>query len=77
MDETAFTFRRWRRRFASEETVVAEQRAAGHAPDATADEVGVPKDNVGFEGRPMKAMKGNGNGTGDPFSSGFAGWGGG
>jgi hypothetical protein len=78
MDESAFTLRRWRERFKTDQRVVAEQLEDGHAPDATSDEVGVPHDNIGFEGRPMRSgPKGNGQGSGDPFSSGWAGWGGG
>lgn len=78
MDETAFTFRRWRARFKSDERILREQQAEGQTPDATSEQVGVPHENVGFTGRPMRSgPKGNGQGTGDPFSSGWAGWGGG
>ena len=69
-----FDARRWRRRFLSDDRVVAEQRAAGHAPDATVDEVGAPNAAVGFEGRPLGGMQGNGQGSDRPGGPGWAGW---
>jgi hypothetical protein len=45
------------------------------APDATVDEVGVPHENVGFDGHPIRCKVENGYGTGDPSSGGWAGWG--
>lgn len=61
-----FSRRRWRERFRSEEEVQADARAGGREPDATVDEVG-------------KAPKGgkvdNGQGSGEPSSPGWAGWG--
>jgi hypothetical protein len=55
---------------------VAEQRAERRAPNATLDDVSTPIDNVGFDGRPLRSKGGNGYGSGDPSSSGWAGWGG-
>ena len=66
---------RWRRRFMGETAVRAEQLADGRSPDATVDQVGVPGDDVGFDGRPIHSKPGNGYGTGDPSSPGWAGWG--
>jgi hypothetical protein len=66
---------RWRRRIMSEAAVRDEELADGRAPDATVDEVGVPGDDVGFDGRPIRSTVGNGYGTGDPSSPGWAGWG--
>ena len=45
----------------------ARDRAAGREPDATVDEVGKA---------PKVGAVGNGQGSGDPSSSGWAGWGG-
>ena len=45
----------------------ARDRAAGREPDATVDEVGKA---------PKVSTVGNGQGSGDPSSSGWAGWGG-
>jgi hypothetical protein len=59
----------------SEEAVRAQEIADGRVPDATIDEVGVPRDNVGFDGRPIRSMGENGYGSGDPSSPGWAGWG--
>jgi hypothetical protein len=75
VDETAFSLRRWFDRFKSEQRVVAEQRPGGRAPDATVDEVGAAADNVGFHGQPIRSRVGNGQGSGDPSSPGWAGWG--
>lgn len=75
MDPSAFTWRRWRRRFMSEQAVQDEERAEGRAPDATVDEVGAAGDNVGFDGEPIHSKVSNGYGTGDPSSPGWAGWG--
>lgn len=47
----------------------------GRAPDATVDDVGIPPDNVGFDGHPIHSRVENGYGTGDPSSGGWAGWG--
>jgi hypothetical protein len=66
---------RLRRRFMSERSVVAEELARGHAPDATVDEVGAARDNVGFDGRPLRSKSRSGYGTGDPSGPGWAGWG--
>jgi hypothetical protein len=66
---------RWRDRFKSDTRVAAEQRAAGRAPDATADEVGVARDNVGWSGRPLRSRGGNGPSTGSPASPDWPGWG--
>ncbi len=73
---------RWRRRFMSESAVRQEEIThgldpddGGQAPDATVDEVGVPHENVGFDGHPIRSKVENGYGTGDPSSGGWAGWG--
>lgn len=67
---------RWRHRFDSEAQVLADALAAGRAPDATVDEVGVPGEDVGFDGHtPLRSSTTNGYGTGDPSSPGWAGWG--
>ena len=71
----AFDLRRWRQRFKSEEAIRAEAVASGQAPDATVDEVGSAPQAEGFEGTPLAGHTGNGQGTGDPFSPGWAGWG--
>lgn len=65
---------RWRDRFKSDRRVAAEQRAAGRAPDATADEVGAPRDNVGWSGRPLRSRAGNGPSTDGPSSPNWPGW---
>ncbi|MCW2993307.1 MAG: hypothetical protein JWQ18_802 [Conexibacter sp.] len=71
-----FSLERWRSRFRSDAAVAEEERAAGRAADATADEVGVPARPVGFDGRPMHGEDvGNGQGTGDVGGPGWAGWG--
>jgi hypothetical protein len=62
-----FSWRRWRERFRSEEDVQHSALADGREPDATVDEVGsAPRGN----------HLGNGQGSGDPSSPGWAGWGG-
>ena len=61
-----FGLRRWRDRFKSEDQVRNDQIAHGQAPDATVDEVGVPEQGP---------YTGNGQGSGNPGSSGWAGWG--
>ncbi len=63
---------RWR--FMSETAVRREEMADGRVPDATVDEVGVPGEDVGFTGSPIHSRGGNGYGTGDPHSPGWAGW---
>ena len=62
-----FSRRRWRERFRSEEAVQAEARAGGREPDATVDEVGKA---------PKGGRVGNGQGSGEPSSAGWADWGG-
>jgi hypothetical protein len=74
MDESAFTFRRWRDRFKSDERVAADQRAGGRAPDATVDDVDVPGENTGWSGRPLRSKGGNGPSTGSPSSPDWPGW---
>jgi hypothetical protein len=59
-----FSRRRWRERFRSEEEVRADAHASGREPDATVDEVG---------NAPGGGMVGNGQGSGDPSSPGWAG----
>lgn len=61
----------------SEAAVRAESVERHQAPDATIDEVGTPGQAVGFSGSPLHSRAGNGHGTGDPNSPGWAGWGGG
>jgi hypothetical protein len=70
-----FDLRRWRQRFKSEEAIRAEAVASGQSPGATVDEVGSAPQPEGFEGTPLKGHAGNGHGTGDPFSPGWAGCG--
>jgi hypothetical protein len=71
-----FSWSRWRQRFQSEARVRADSLAEGRSPDATVDEVGVPHHNVGFDGHTQLASQaGNGQGTGDPSSPNWAGWG--
>jgi hypothetical protein len=62
----------------------AERRAARaaapietHAPDADADDVGVPGPVTGVDGRELRRrQQGSGHGTGDAGGPGWAGWGG-
>lgn len=69
MDLThVFSRRRWRERFRSEEDVQLDARRDGREPDATIDEVG---------SAPATGKTGNGQGSGDPSSPGWAGLGGG
>jgi hypothetical protein len=70
----AFSVARWRARFRTEDAVASDARAAGRAPDASVDEVGVPGEAVGFDG-PIASPTGNGQGSGTPGSPGWAGWG--
>jgi hypothetical protein len=70
-----FNLDRWRRRFKSEDAVVGDAVGSGRAPDATVDDVGVPGQAVGFDGRPVRSDPGNGQGSGDPGGPGWAGWG--
>jgi hypothetical protein len=70
-----FSLRRWKARFRGDDP--EPQRDYRHAPDATVDEVGGAPDNVGFHGRPLRSRDGNGQGSGDPSSSGWSGWSGG
>jgi hypothetical protein len=70
-----FNLRRWRQQFKSEDAVRAETVAAGHAPDATVDEVGAAPPGEGFKGSPLPGHTSNGYGTGDPGGPGWAGWG--
>lgn len=66
---------RLRRRFMSEAAVLDEEIGDGRAPDATVDEVGVPGENEGFDGHPIRSRVQTGYGTGDPSGPGWAGWG--
>ena len=75
MDPTAFSLRRWLDRFKSDRRVMAEQRAAGRTPDATADEVGAPADNIGWNGRAIRSKAGNGSSGGKASSPDWPGWG--
>jgi hypothetical protein len=59
----------------SEAAVLAEELDNDRAPDATVDQVGIPEDNIGFDGQPIQSKTGNGHGTGDPSGPGWAGWG--
>jgi hypothetical protein len=61
-----FSWRRWRGRFRSEEEVQRIAHAEGREPDSTVDEVG---------STPKLGGLGNGQGSGDPSSGGWAGWG--
>ncbi len=72
--EHVFDLGRWRARFRSEAKVREDALAEGGVPDATVDEVGAAADNAGFEGRPIRSRVGNGQGSGDPRSGGWAGW---
>jgi len=74
MGERSPAHSRWRDRFKSDARVTAEQHAAGRTPDATVDEVGAPRDNVGWSGRPLRSRAGNGPSTGSPSSSDWPGW---
>ena len=69
----AFSLSRWRARFRGEEP---EHPGDDRAPDATVGEVGPAPATVGFDGRPISSRAGNGQGSGDPSSPGWAGWGG-
>ena len=60
----ALSRRRWRERFRSEDEVQLDARREGREPDATVDEVGAP---------PRTVRTGNGQGSGDPSSPGWAG----
>ena len=71
-----FSRERWRQRFRSEAAVRRAAEDEGRAPDASVDEVGVPKPNRGFDGQPLRGQRGSGHGTGDPGGPGWAGWGG-
>jgi hypothetical protein len=62
-----FSRRRWRERFRSEDELQRSARDEGREPDATVDEVGSV---------PRGKQSGNGQGSGDPSSPGWAGWGG-
>jgi hypothetical protein len=62
-----FSRRRWRERFRSEEDVQLDARRDGREPNATIDEVG---------SAPATGKTGNGQGSGDPSSPGWAGLGG-
>jgi len=62
----AFSVRRWRERFRSEEDVLLSARLDGREPDAIVDEVG---------SAPAASPVGNGQGSGNPSSPGWAGWG--
>jgi hypothetical protein len=61
-----FSVRRWRERFRSEDEVLLRARLDGREPDATIDEVG---------SAPATGAVGNGQGSGNPSSPGWAGWG--
>jgi hypothetical protein len=65
---------RLRRRFMSEAAVRAEAIAEHRTPDATIDEVGLPGEDIGFTGSPMRSRTRNGYGTGNPSSPNWAGW---
>jgi hypothetical protein len=62
-----FSWQRWRARFRSDEEVQLDATREGREPDATIDEVG---------SAPRAGRPGNGQGSGDPSSSGWAGLGG-
>lgn len=61
----AFSRRRWREWFRSEEEVQGSAYAEGREPDATVDEVG---------SAPATSPAANGQGSGNPSSPGWAGW---
>jgi hypothetical protein len=61
--------------FRSEGRVRADTLAEGRAPDATVDEVGATHPNVGFEGGELGSRLERGQGTGNPNSGEWAGWG--
>jgi hypothetical protein len=63
-----FSRQRWRERFRSEEEVQDDALRDGREPDATVDEVGAA---------PRTGRSGNGQGSGDPSSPGWAGLAGG
>jgi hypothetical protein len=65
--EHVFSRRRWRERLRSEEDVQDDALREGREPDATVDEVG---------SAPATGRAGNGQGSGDPSSPGWAGLGG-
>lgn len=58
----------------TEGAVVRESLEISRVPDATIDEVGVPGEDVGFDGSPIRSRMRTGHGTGDPSSPGWAGW---
>ncbi|MGI9096962.1 MAG: hypothetical protein ACR2H2_00420 [Solirubrobacteraceae bacterium] len=62
----AFSLRRWRERFRSEEDVLLRARRDGREPDAIVDEVGSAS---------AASLVGNGQGSGNPSSPGWTGWG--
>jgi hypothetical protein len=62
-----FNLRRWKRRFLSEAQVAQEYERAGRTPDASVDD----------EPPVTAPYTGNNQGTGNPNSPGWAGWGGG
>jgi hypothetical protein len=66
---------RWMRMFRSEARVRAGVLGEGRAPDATVDEVGATNPNIGFEGDELGSTLERGNGTGNPSSGEWAGWG--
>jgi hypothetical protein len=65
---------RFRHRWMTEQAVTRESAGAGHAPDVTLDEVGVPGQDIGFSSSPIHSRTGIGYATGDPNSSGWAAW---
>jgi hypothetical protein len=62
-----FNMERWKRRFRSEAQVAQEYERAGRTPDASVDD----------EPPVTAPYTGNNQGTGNPNSPGWAGWGGG
>jgi hypothetical protein len=62
-----FSWQRWRDRLRSEDEVQLDATREGREPDSTVDEVG---------SAPRVGRAGNGQGSGDPSSSGWAGLGG-
>jgi hypothetical protein len=73
----AFSWRRWRTRFDGDAGARNRAIAEGRAPDASIEEVGAAKDNVGFDGRPIKSKTGNGQGSDNPAGMGWGSTGGG
>ncbi len=73
--EHVFNLNRWRARFRSEASVRDDSVTAGRTPDATVDDVGASQIGAdSFDGKPLpEASRGNGQGSGDPFSGGWAG----